>query len=142
VKKLHKLYNKVFDTRNDEYQKLSTEIIRAFDLIGLEKLQPKNMIKNPKLSHSIGQIAWTRLVDMIQYKANWHDKIVIQIDRFFPSSQLCSHCGYKKEDLTLSIREWFCPECGTKHDRDINAAINILKEAIKIKQCTAGHAEI
>jgi putative transposase len=132
VKKLHKLYNKVFDIRNDEYQKLSTEIVRSYDLIGLEKLQPKNMIRNRRLSHSIGQIAWTRLIDMIRYKCEWYDKIFIQVDRFFPSSKLCNHCGYKKEDLTLAIREWVCPDCQTHHDRDINASINILNESLKI----------
>ena len=139
VAKLHKLYNKVFNIRNDEYQKLSTEIVQFFDLIGLEKLQPKNMIRNRRLSHSISQIAWTRLVDMIKYKSEWYDKIFIQVDRFFPSSKLCSCCGWKYEDLTLAIRKWTCSECGTQHDRDINASINILNEAIRInKECTIG----
>jgi putative transposase len=139
VAKLHKLYNKVTDIRNDEYQKLSTEIVQFYDLIGLEKLQPKNMIKNRKLSHSISQIAWTRLIDMIQYKASWYEKIFIQVDRFFPSSKLCSYCGYKKEDLTLAIRQWICPECKTHHDRDVNASINILNESIRLNnECTVG----
>ena len=143
VRKLQKLYNKVFDIRNDEYQKLSTEIIKSFDLIGLEKLSVKNMIKNPRLSHSISQIAWSKLVEMIKYKAKWHGKKCIQVSKVFPSSKLCNKCGYKKEDLTLSIRKWTCPKCGTKHDRDINASINILNEAIRINnECTAGHAGI
>ena len=132
VKQLHKLYNKIYDIRNDKYQKLSTEIVQSYDLVGLEKLQPKNMIKNRKLSHSIGLIAWTRLIDMIKYKCGWYDKIFVQVGRFFPSSKLCSHCGYKKDDLTLKVREWVCPECKTHHDRDINASINILNEALKI----------
>ena len=143
VHKLQKLYNKVFDIRNDEYQKLSTEIIKCFDLIGLEKLSVKNMIKNKRLSHSIGQISWSRLVDMMKYKAKWYDKKCIQISKVFPSSKLCNKCGYKKEDLTLSIRKWTCPKCGSKHDRDINASINILNEAIWINnECIAGHAGI
>jgi len=140
---LQKLHNKVFDIRNDEYQKLSTELIKSFDLIGLEKLSVKNMIKNKRLSHSISQISWSRLVDMIKYKALWYDKKCIQISKVFPSSKLCNKCRYKKEDLTLAIREWICPECGAKHDRDINASINILNEAIRINnECTAGPAGI
>ncbi|BBL62574.1 RNA-guided endonuclease TnpB family protein [Methanobrevibacter arboriphilus] len=139
LQKLQKLYNKVFDIRNDEYQKLSTELIKNFDLIGLEKLSVKNMIKNKRLSHSISQISWSRLVDMIKYKAEWYDKKCIQISKVFPSSKLCNKCGYKKEDLTLAIREWTCPKCRTKHDRDINASINILNEAIRINnECTTG----
>ena len=143
VQKLQKLHNKIFDIRNDEYQKLSTELIKSFDLIGLEKLSVQNMIKNKRLSHSISQISWSRLVDMIKYKASWYDKKCIQISKVFPSSKLCNKCRYKKENLTLAIREWICPECGTKHDRDINASINILNEATRINnKCTAGHAGI
>ena len=132
VKKLHKKYNKVFDIRNEEYQKLSTEIVKRFDLIGLETLSVKNMIKNKRLSHSISQISWSKLVDMIKYKSEWYNKTMVQISKGFPSSKLCNSCGYKKEDLTLAIRKWTCPECGMKHDRDINASINILNEAIRI----------
>ena len=97
VKKLHKLYNKVFDIRNDEYQKLSTIIIENFDLIGLENLSVQNMIKNKRLSHSISQISWSKLIDMIKYKAQWHGKKSIQISKVFPSSKLCNKCGYKKK---------------------------------------------
>jgi putative transposase len=76
---------------------------------------------------------------MIKYKAEWYDKKCIQISKVFPSSKLCNKCGYKKEDLTLAIREWTCPKCRTKHDRDINASINILNEAIRINnECTTG----
>jgi putative transposase len=143
VQKLQKLYNHLYNTRNDKYQKLSTEIIKRFDFIGLETLSVKNMIKNRRLSHSISQISWSKLVDMIKYKAQWHDKIIIQISKVFPSSKLCNKCGYKKEDLTLATREWTCPECNTNHDRDINAAINILQEAIRIKnECTVGQTGI
>jgi len=74
--------------------------------LGMEKLQPKNMIKNKRLSHSISQISWSKIVDMIKYKADWYDKLVIQVDRFFPSSKLFNNCGYKHEDLTLDIRRW------------------------------------
>lgn len=140
VKQLNKLYSRVVDIRNDEYQKLSTEIVQHFDFIGLEKLQPANMIKNKKLSHSISQISWTKLVDMIKYKTEWYDKIMIHVDRFFPSSQLCNHCNYKNKDLKLNHRTWTCPNCGNTHDRDTNAAINILNEANRIH--TVGTTEI
>ena len=140
VKKLNKLYSKITDIRNDEYHKLSTEIVQNFDFIGLEKLQPANMIKNPRLSHSISQISWSKLVDMIKYKAEWYDKIMIQVNRFFPSSQLCNNCGHKYNSLTLNIRRWTCPNCKSVHDRDTNAAINILNEANRIH--TVGTTEI
>jgi putative transposase len=132
VKQLNKVYSRVVDIRNDEYHKLSTEIVERFDFIGLEKLQPKNMLKNSRLSHSISQIAWSKLVDMIKYKTEWHDKIMIQVNRFFPSSKLCNHCGCKYEALTLNHRIWTCPKCSSIHDRDINAAVNILNEANRI----------
>jgi putative transposase len=132
VKKLNKTYSKIFDIRNDEYQKLSTKIVQRFDFIALETLHPKNMAKNPRLSHSISQIAWSKLVNMIKYKAEWHDKIMIQVGRFFPSSKLCNHCKYKYDNLTLNIRQWTCPKCGIIHNRDINASINILNEAKQI----------
>jgi putative transposase len=141
VKKLNKLYSKITDIKNDEYHKLSTKIVQHFDFIALEKLQPANMIKNPRLSHSISQVSWTKLVDMIKYKAKWHKKIIIQVDRFFPSSKICNQCNHKNDNLTLNIRKWTCPNCNSIHDRDINAAINILKEAKKISR-TAGTTEI
>jgi putative transposase len=76
---------------------------------------------------------------MIKYKAKWYDKTMVQVSKVFPSSKLCNKCGHKKKDLTLAIREWTCTECGTKHDRDINASINILNEAIRINnECTTG----
>jgi putative transposase len=137
VKKLNKKYSKLVNIRNDEYQKLSTEIIRNFDLIALETLQPLNMVKNSRISHSISQISWSKLVNMIKYKAEWYDKIMVQLNRFFPSSKLCNHCGHKNEDLSLNIRNWTCPCCGVVHDRDINSAINILSEATQ-NICTVG----
>jgi putative transposase len=141
VKQLNRLYSRVVDIRHDEYQKLSTMIVQRFDFIGLEKLQTKNMVKNKNLSHSISQISWSKFVDMIKYKAEWHNKVVVQVDRVFPSSKLCNNCDYKKEDLKLSHRIWKCPNSGTIHDHDTNAAINILKEAKK-QFCTVGATEI
>lgn len=91
------------------------------------------MIKNHNLALSISDVSWTEFVRKLEYKAKWYDKTIIKIDRFYPSSQSCSNCGYiNKEIKNLTIREWICPKCKTKHDRDINAAKNILKEGLSI----------
>jgi len=90
------------------------------------------MVKNHNLAKSIEDCSWSTLVSMLKYKADWNVREYIQIDTFFPSSKLCSTCGYKFDELTLDIREWECPICHTKHDRDVNAAKNILREGMRI----------
>ena len=95
-------------------------------MIYLESLNIKGMVKNHKLAEAISQCNWGQFVDMLKYKANWYGREIYQIDRFYPSSQLCHVCGYQNKELTLKDREWTCPKCGCHHDRDINAAINIL----------------
>ena len=89
------------------------------------------MMKNHKLSKAIGDVSWGKFIDVLEYKANWNDKSVVHIDRFFPSSKTCSKCGWINNPLTLKDREWICPKCGTKHDRDLNASINILNEGYR-----------
>lgn len=122
------LYQKLTDQRNWYYHNLSKYMVENFDLISMENLNVAGMIKNRKLSRKLHESAFSTLVEMIKYKADWYGKSFVQIGRFFPSSKTCSCCGFKLDELKLSTRAWICPSCGSDHNRDINAAINILNE--------------
>lgn len=131
--KVAKAYEKVSNQRKDFLQKLSTELVKNYDTICLEDLKIKEMMQNKQLSREIGDASWSEFVIMLTYKADWYGKKVVKVDRFYPSSQICNCCNYKNGEIKdLSIRQWECPVCHTKHDRDINAAINILNEGLKI----------
>lgn len=101
-------------------------------MICIEDLAVKNMMKNHKLAQAFSDVSLGAFYTMLEYKANWNDKTVVKIDRFFPSSKTCNVCNYINQDLTLKDREWTCIGCGTKHDRDFNASINIKKQGLKI----------
>ena len=130
--KVATIHKKITNSRIDNLHKISTDLIRKYDLIVLEDLNIKGMVKNHKLSKHISDASWGKFVTMLTYKAEWNDKEIVKINRFFPSSKTCNCCGYINQNLTLDVREWTCPSCNTKLDRDLNASINILNEGNKI----------
>ena len=131
LQKYYKWLNRKNNKIQNAYHQLSKYLVRNYDIIAMEDLNIKGMFKNKKWAPKLQRISLYKLVKMIKYKAEWYKKTFIQIDRFYPSSQLCNNCGYQKHDLTLGIREWTCPVCKTKHNRDINASKNILQKAIQ-----------
>jgi transposase, IS605 orfB family len=130
--KLSRLYYRIHNIRKDFLHKLTTELVRKFDVICLEHLNVQGMLRNRKLSLAIQDLGFYELKQQLIYKANQFGKTVKSVERFFPSSKACSCCGFKLEKLSLSVRKWTCEKCGAKHDRDINASINILNFANKI----------
>ena len=131
--KVARLHKKIQNQRNDYLHKLSEKIIDENQIICIEDLKVKDMIKDSKLARNISDVSWSRLVSMLIYKASWYGRKVIKVPSTYPSSQLCSKCGYKNSiTKNLNIRRWTCPECGIIHDRDINAARNILSKGIEL----------
>ena len=129
--KVATIYKKITNSRLNNLHKVSTQLIKKYDLIVMEDLNIKGMIKNHKLSKQISDVSWSKFIELLTYKAQWNDKEIVKIDRFFPSSKTCNCCGYINQNLKLDMREWNCPSCNTKLDRDLNASINILKEGYK-----------
>ena len=128
-----RVHEKITNQRNDFLQKLSTMLISENQVICIEDLKIKNMMRNHKLARCIGSVSWGKFFNMLEYKADWYGNKIIKVPTMYPSSQTCSCCGYKNPLVkNLAVRKWECPNCRTKHDRDTNASINILNKGLSI----------
>jgi putative transposase len=132
-----RVYGQITDARKDFLHKLTTQLVRENQTIVVEDLAIKNMVKNHKLANSISDASWGELVRQLDYKCQWYGRELVKIDRWFPSSKRCGNCGHIVEKMPLSVREWNCPECGASHDRDLNAASNILAAGLAVSVCGA-----
>jgi len=129
--KVAKIHEKITNSRMDLIHKTTLNLVNQFDIIYLEDLNVKGMMKNHKLAKAIGDVSWSKFIETLTYKAEWNEKEIIHIDRFFPSSKTCNKCGWINNSLTLKDRNWTCPDCDEVLDRDFNAAINILNEGCR-----------
>lgn len=130
--KVAKLHEKISNKRRDFLHKLSTTLIKNHDRICMEDLASKNLMRNHRLAKAIGDASWSEFMRMLEYKAEWYGKQIISISRWYPSSQICSNCKANSGKKPLRVREWTCEQCGSHHDRDINASLNILNEGLRL----------
>jgi len=131
--KVARLHEKITNARQDFLHKASTAIVKNHDIIGIEDLQVSQMLKKETHAKAISEVSWSTFRTMLEYKANWYGKLVIAVSKQYPSSQLCSSCGYQHKAVKqLNLRTWSCPECKTTHDRDRNASINIKRESQRL----------
>ncbi|MET7698679.1 RNA-guided endonuclease TnpB family protein [Streptomyces sp. NPDC005485] len=135
--KVAKIHAQIADRRRDGLHKLTTRLVRENQTIVIEDLTVRNMVKNRSLARAISDAAWSEFRNLLEYKAAWYGREVIAVDRFFPSSKLCSTCGTLQKKMPLNVRRWTC-DCGTTHDRDVNAAKNLLAAGLAVSTCGAG----
>jgi putative transposase len=136
-RKVARIHARIADRRRDHLHKLTTRLVRENQTLVIEDLSVRNLVGNRKLARAISDAAWSEFRSMLEYKAAWYGREVIPVDRFFPSSRLCSHCGTLQGKMPLDVREWTCV-CGTVHDRDVNAAKNLLAAGLAVSACGAG----
>src|SRR6266702_2565591 len=133
--KVARIHARIADKRRDYQHKLSTQVIRENQVVCVESLHVKNMVQNHTLAKAISDVGWSEFVRQLAYKAEWYGRTLIKIDTWYPSSKRCFACGHILDSLTLDIRHWTCPECGVQHDRDINAAKNVLAAGLAVRAC-------
>ncbi|MFE2180012.1 RNA-guided endonuclease InsQ/TnpB family protein [Streptomyces sp. NPDC059455] len=136
-RKVARIHARITDRRRDHLHKLTTRLVRENQTLVIEDLTVRNMVKNRSLARAISDAAWTQFRSMLEYKTQWYGREVIAVDRLFPSSRLCSHCGTLAGKLPLNVRTWTC-DCGMVHDRDVNAAKNLLAAGLAVSVCGAG----
>lgn len=136
--KVARIHARIADRRRDHLHKLTTRLVRENQTIVIEDLTVRTMVKNRSLARAISDAAWSDFRSMLEYKASWYGREVIAVDRFFPSSKLCSHCGKLAKSMPLHVRTWTCEGCGTTHDRDVNAAKNLKAAGLAVSVCGAG----
>ena len=136
-RKAARIHARITDRRRDGLHKLTSKLVRENQTLVIEDLTVRNMVKNRSLARTISDAAWSEFRSMLEYKAAWYGREVIAVDRWFPSSKLCSACGALQDEMPLSVRTWTC-DCGTTHDRDVNAAQNLLGAGLALTVCGAG----
>jgi putative transposase len=133
--KVARIHARIADRRHDFQQKLTTRLIRENQVICVESLSVKHLMQNHHLAKAIADVGWGELIRQLEYKAAWYGRSIVAIDKFYPSSKRCSGCGHVLGSLSLDVRQWTCPECGTCHDRDVNAALNIRAAGLAVLAC-------
>jgi putative transposase len=134
-RKVARIHARIADRRRDYQHKLSARMVHENQVMCVESLAVKNMVQNPQLAKAISDVGWGEFVRQLEYKAKWYGRTLVKIDRWYPSSKTCSACKHVLDSLSLDIRQWVCPACGSVHDRDMNAALNILAEEPSVNAC-------